>query len=351
MRRLTAQELNVAKVKELGLDPSLFDLLSTEAIAASSRRAAGFLCPCSQATLVRAVERSLAGLFPSDQPVRDSVEDAVEAMVSYGDLVEQRDVDAVDGAGGTLLYLGQPSYVRRASGLVLLIGVIPDQRSGLPEHLEAKIQYSAHVRTLPADAATVEELHAAGYGEILRDRWSRCPAPTTAAAHAALHDQALTKAAPSGEVAGLTIISPKASVRYYRGRWTEPKDQTGRFVGRRAQAYGADLWCYVELAGGRAVRFIDLPRSGGRGCDEAWHLQMALDTISGTPQVFRVRSGVNGSRIFDFFSPVPAWAQRQWDVIGEPVPNTGCLLAYQFTDKEAEEERRFARERLWLREL
>jgi hypothetical protein len=50
------------------------------------------------------------------------------------------------------------------------------------------------------------------------------------------------------------------------------------------------------------------------------------------------------------FSPVPMWARRRWDAVGEPVTLSGCVFAYRFGAAELEEEARFARDVLWLAE-
>jgi hypothetical protein len=78
---------------------------------------------------------------------------------------------------------------------------------------------------------------------------------------------------------------------------------------------------------------------------------MAIDAQRGEPQRFRVRKTPGNTMVLELFSPVPAWARRRWDAVGEPVPNSGCLFAYRFAETEIEEERRFAREALWLEEL
>jgi hypothetical protein len=107
---------------------------------------------------------------------------------------------------------------------------------------------------------------------------------------------------------------------------------------------------------------IDLPVLGSRwrGCDEAWHLQMAVDALRGTAQRFRVTPTNNPAIVLlEFFSPVPAWARRRWDAIGEPFPSTGGdrlsgegnLFAYRVSKCEVDEERRFVREVLWLEEM
>ena len=123
-------------------------------------------------------------------------------------------------------------------------------------------------------------------------------------------------------------------------------------VGRRAQAYGADLWCYVEVDRGIPVRFVDLPLANSvwRGCDEAWRLQAAIDCERGTPQVFRRRSGPKGTDVIDLFSPMPMWARRRWDAVGEPIESSGCLFSYKFRNGEVLEEVDFLKDKLWIAE-
>src|SRR6185295_17906791 len=121
--------------------------------------------------------------------------------------------------------------------------------------------------------------------------WLRAPSAESFAEHFSRLDRLLDLAEPSREIPGLSLLDPEQSVRYYRGRWAEPRSQSGRFVARRSQAYGADLWCYVQLREGHPERLIDFPTQGSqwRGCDEAWRLQMAVDARRGAPQRFRVR--------------------------------------------------------------
>ena len=103
---------------------------------------------------------------------------------------------------------------------------------------------------------------------------------------------------------------------------------------------------------GNPERLIDLPAGGSRwrGCDEAWYLQMAIDARRGEPQRFRMRAGPENTKVLEFFSPVPMWARRRWDAVGEPVSASGCLFAYRLAKAESAEEMRFAREALWLEE-
>jgi hypothetical protein len=166
-------------------------------------------------------------------------------------------------------------------------------------------------------------------------------------------DRLLSESENVGDVRGLSVIDPAASVNYYRARWTQYVKQEGKFVARREQLYGSDLWCYLEASAGTIIKLVDFPLSVGkfRGCDEAWHMQACLDFLNGSPQKYRLRSGLSGSVIIDFFSPIPAWARRRWDIVGSPSIPHNCLFSYTFRAKELEEEIKFIRDILWMREL
>src|SRR5437879_4262714 len=64
---LSPTEVHARKVRELGLDPTVIDLTSPEAIATALRRAAGFFCPCAPSSLVRSVTNSLRGLVAPER--------------------------------------------------------------------------------------------------------------------------------------------------------------------------------------------------------------------------------------------------------------------------------------------
>ena len=267
MRRITAAELHAQKVMELGLDATGLDLTVTEAIAGALRRAAGLLCPCSAKTLVRAVAQPLEGLVADEDVLLERVEETLEALIAYGDLLEHRDIAAEQNTDpATFLYAAPPSFVRRESGAVFILGIVPERLSPLPEELEAQIEYVNHVRKLPVavggDIAT--QLSQLGLIELSGEMWLRTPARETRAQHLSRLGHQLDSAPPSLEIPGLSLLDPTKPVRYYRGRWIMPRSESDRFVARRSQAYGADLWCYVEMNEGRPRRFIDLPLPGSR---------------------------------------------------------------------------------------
>ena len=352
---LTSTDVRSRMVKNLGLNPSKFNLVSVEALAAALRRAAGFHCPCSPATLVRTVLAPLEGLVDDFTPVREAVESTLDAITGYGDLLESRDVAYGDEeVRRNLLYIAPPAFVMRTSGAALLVGFAPERASLLPDDFDAPVEYVGHTRRLPVGINDLpSRLVEFGLIEISSAAWLKAPPLQSPQAHLAQFNRSLVAGPSTTDIPGLRLIDPSTSVRYYPGRWVEKLKVTGSFVGRRPQAYGADLWCYVELENGSARRLIDLPlpKSRNRGCDEAWQLQAAIDAQRGDHQRYRIRSANDGSVMLDLFSPVPMWARRRWDALGEPVLASGCLFSYRFAQRDIEEEIMFARKNLWLIEV
>jgi hypothetical protein len=354
MRQVAPHEVHERSVKRLGLDPSAVDLTSIEAISCLLRRAAGFICPCPPRALVGAVTQALEGLIEGAENLPDTVEATLDALVAYGDLLEVGEAEVDEGKAVTLTYTAPPAFVRRESQAVLLLGVLPDNASPLPDDLASMVEHERHTRRLPARAGgeVGSRLREAGLVELAPGSWLSAPAAESAQDYAAALSQRLDQASPSGEVPGLRLLDPSTPIDYYPGRWQDPGKRTGCFVARRSQAYGADLWCYVYVEEGWPRRFVDLPLPGSkwRGCDDAWRLQAAIDAARGQPQRFRVRNAFKGGKVMDLFSPVPMWLRRRWDAVGEPVLSTGCLFSYRFPDVELDEEIAFAKQMMWLAE-
>jgi len=124
LTRVTPEQVNSVAVAALDLDDDAVDLFSAEALAASLRRAASFLCPTTPAALVRAVEDAVARLPGVPADLREQLETLLGALISYGDLLELQ-LDA-DVRTRRHLFLGPPAFVQRASGACLLIGIRPD---------------------------------------------------------------------------------------------------------------------------------------------------------------------------------------------------------------------------------
>jgi len=355
MNRISAQDLLRIKAQDLGLNPDRHALTSTEGIACALRRAAGYLAPCSAATLVRAVVGPLDGLVPDLLQVREFAENVLEAVIAHGDILEQEDFLANPGTAGTLLYAAPPSFVARRSGSILILGIAPDHRTPLPSEFDERVEYEGHVRRLQGTDAVAarQTLQDFGLVELTADYWIKMPAVLTAQRHVINANELLAKVDSfNADVPGLMILDSGEPVRYYRGRWKEPKKMSGRYVARRKQAYGADLWCYVELLDGKAQRLVDFPfgASRHRACDHAWHLQMAIDSSRAQPQEYLIEPQGRETSVLRFFSPVPQWAQRRLSAVGTPEAAKNCLFAYRLPDGEIGEERDFLTAALWMSE-
>jgi hypothetical protein len=354
MKVLTSEELHACGVRTLGLDPEACDLFSIEAIAAALRRAAGFLCPCPQRSLVQAVVEPLEKVVTDEEQFYEAVENTVEAMITYGDLLEEHEVAAVERPGPSpLLYASPPSFVWRDSGTVFLIGIAPDHASALPERLEARIEYLNHVRRMFPESGEdlCADLKQLGLTELSMNVWRKdAPPYETSDEHLR---RVSSKLKPTGGlIEGLKILNPARPVTHYRQRWENAKTQTGRFLARRPQPYGNDIWGYVELAQGQVAKLLDFPTTNSRlrGCDEAWRLQLAIDAGRGEPQRFKVRPATSRSCV-EFYSPLPMWAVRRWDLTGEPITTTSALFAYKFPSPELLEEVNFMQRELWLEQI
>ncbi len=339
-------------VRALGLDEAATDLFSTEAICASLRRAASFLCPATPRRLVDAVLEAISPLDESCLVTRGQVAEQLDFLVSIGDLVE---LPRREDRGSRQLYLAPPSYVEKAPGQYLLLGVRPNASPLVDEPVGAEVLYEGHTRSIElAPEVGPLRLRATGLREIRREHWLQHPRADHAAAVVAAMRQRLDQAAESGDVSGLTIIDPRASVHYYRGRWRPPADDdSGDFVARRPQAYGADLWCLVRIECGMPRALLDLPvdASDVPACDEAWRFQAAIDAVTGNPQVMHVRSatGAPGSRLLDLFGPVPGWAQRNLELVGTPVSRArGALISYRVPMSAIGEMSAFVTDMLWM---
>ena len=350
---VTVAECSELAVRTLGIDAAA-DLAGTEGLAASLRRAASFLCPTSPRQIIDAVLDAVGPLAPGGELARGDLADLLDLVISTGDLIE---LPHQDGFSSRLLYLGPPSYVEKRPGRYLLTGIRPFGAPLIGTDLAGAIQYEGHTRTIeldPGDAAA--ELAGLGLHKIRAGQWAHQPAEVPASSLVSQIRSRLATARPSGEVEGLTVIDPAAKATYYRGRWRslEPAD-SGVFVARRPQAYGADLWCLVLVTDGRPQALADLPAEDptGPGHDEAWRAQAAIDADRGTPQVFRVRDapGSYDGLTVDFFSPLPRWAERRLELAGIAIPRSaGALCSYRVPGDAMPGLHDFLARMLWMRE-
>jgi hypothetical protein len=354
IQRIEFDEASVRAVQILGLDESAVDLLSQEGLCASLRRAASFLCPASPQQIVDAVLDVVMPLTASADLQRNDVMELLDLLVSSGDLLELRKPESRT----RLLFLGPPSYVEKQPGEYRLLGVRPYGEVLLDEDaLGAAVVYEGHTRSVVLDAVGAAEVlgvTGAGLHRLTAEQWTKAPRQDPAAAVIEQARQRLAGEHAPGRVSGLSVIDSATSVRYYKGRWREPAAaDSGVFVGRRPQAYGAPIWCVVELEAGIPQAVVDLPVESATapGWDEARRIQAALDAQRDAPQVCRVGScgSPDGTRVMDFFAPLPSWAERYLELTVLPIPKSqGALFSYQVPEAAVSNAMGFLSKSLWM---
>jgi hypothetical protein len=354
VRPLESGEVSARAVVLLGLNAETTDVVTPEALAAALRRAASFLCPATPAQLVAAVRDTLSPLPEARELTRDDLMDMIESLISTGDLLELRQSGE---RTGRLIFLGPPSFVTKVPGEYLIFGVRPEGRPLIDDE-RATIEYEAHLRVLRLLPDIAHEVLAAtGLHELRRNRWLRHPQRAVAAQVVAEYRTRLAASRPSGTVDGLELLDPAKVVRFYRGRWRPASpDDTGDFVARRPQAYGANAWCFVQIENGRPRHLIDLPVHdfGALGRDEAWRLQAAIDAERGTPQLWHRRRlpGSEAAYVLDLYGPVPSWAERHLGVLGTPLDRSrGALFSYRLEGAAIEAAEGVLTDMLWMQRL
>ena len=348
---LSAPEVLKVSRQVLGLPEQAIDLLDDATMGAMARRAAGIHCPCSRATLASVLRESLRHVA-DDATLDECIEGTIEALIVAGDLLELDQVTTDHAAATARWIFAAPfGFVKRPGGSVYLVGATPDDATPLPPSLRIRVQYQRHCRVLspgPGEDLTfvLRELELV---EIPERVWLRAPKQQSSRALLDEITRRLMTQLPSGQVEDLLLIDPEKPVDYYAGRRTGAKRKTGCFIARRPQAYGAAIWGFAQLQDGALAKFLDFPLKGSRwrGCDLAWHLQMAIDYCRGTPQRYRRRATATGTCL-DFFSPLPVWAERRFAIIGRPTDRQHCLTSYEIQESELPAEEAFLQQHLWL---
>ena len=336
----------------LGLPGSQEGSIDDVLLAALLRRSAGIHCPCSRAMLRGSLLESLQHLSPAETSLSDRIDEIIEGLIVGGDLLELNDV-AIDDpeVRGTWVFAAPPSFVVRPSGDVFLLGIVHDQDVFLPQSLALRVKYEGLTRIIaskPNEELTTDLLEQ-GLQQLSENSWLKSPKAERPEDMLRQFKHQLSAQPPSGTVDDLQVLDPTQPVNFYRRRWTTTQNRTGTFVARRPQEFGAPIWCFAELEEGTVVRLLDLPpkRTRWRGCDIAWHLQMAIDHCRHTPQIYRRLNDGDGVRL-DFFSPLPEWSQRRLMIIGRPLPRDRSLMSYRIPSTEVEREEQFLQEQLWL---
>jgi hypothetical protein len=317
-------------------------------LACLLRSGAARFAPCTPRRLKGQVLQAILPLLGgSATSLPERLGEVYEDLLSLGDLIE---ADAEDAEGRRVL-LAAPSFVGTADGRVFVIGGLLTRDDLLSGELQHSLRHHGRMRILdnllPDD---YDALRANGLVELQLEQWLRGPKESSAQALVDEVRGRLNGQGRPGVVSQILLLDSAKSPEYYPGRWVPLRGQTGEFVARRPQTFGADLWCYVRVDSGNLEKLLDFPLSSDqRGCDEAWRLQAAIDFLRGTPQRLRLNNRISSETCVDVFSPVPRWLQRRWDVLGERRTPNGCLISYRMPLETANAEAAYARASLWLR--
>jgi hypothetical protein len=315
------------------------------------RRALYLLAPASRVDVIRFVIEPLAPLGVG----RSEVEAALEELIVYGDALEMRKLasDPWDVPALTLRP-APPSFVERGNGSFVILGVAGDHPSALTPELQARLDESGPVRCLAEQSceALGEHLHLLGLAPLTEASWLRTPPPEPPAAHVQRWRGKLELVPRQASAIGeLEILDSDRRADYYRGRWREPdKRLTGLLLARRPQLYGAPLWSIADFEAGTCHRLIDLETSVDwqRPCDLGWRFQAAVDAAAGHPQTVCVRSGDSGM-VLDFFSPLPAFAERRLVLVGKKRDGERCLFSFELPANAVAHELAALETDLWMR--
>lgn len=319
---------------------------------AALRRLAGFRCPCSPRTLIASVIESHRYLVAIDDTLVEQIERLIDALVATGDLLELSDVTTLDETvKATWLFAAPPTFIIHPSGASFLVGLTADDPLPLPAELRERVKTRGVARMI--DAREGEDLplllDGIGFRQLSLDTWLKMPKQQDAGSLIASMDARLGARSTISDTTDMRILDWTVETRRYRDRWRGPLRQTGSFIVRRPQAYGADLWAYGRFNLGQLEALIDLPLPGSRwrGCDSAWRIQLALDARAGRPQRYRVRRA-DGYSEFDFFFPLPSWARRRLAVVGEELRPENSLMSFRVPVNQADAERAFLRDYLYF---
>ncbi len=342
--------------RSLQLPSELSEALTDELIAQALRRAAFILAPCPSYALVHAARESLLGFGVQAEELDARVDDVVDALIAFGDILEMRagGEDPWNLPDAYELRPAPPAFVLRKDGSIVLLGVAGDEITPLPGDGHSQIIYRGALRLIKADEG--ENLRALlkdiGLFELSEKTWLRVPAVESAQAHIRLWRELLSQEPASGPIEGLKILDTNKPPTFYRGRWQDPtKYSNGLYVARRPQRYGAARWCIVEFEDGVLKRFKDLVSPGDRlrPCDLAWRIQAALDRTAGAPQCYRC-TVQNGLIRIALFSPLPSWDERHLYIVGSKTATERGLFAYDVPRDALGSEVSFLSEMLWMAE-
>lgn len=307
--------------------------------------------PCHAGVLVREAERHLQGLAGDLLQLRERLAFVLETMCGTGDLVEPGQVTHADVYPRGALFPAPPSFAMLTAEVAQVFGVASEDYWASIPQLQGRVVHEGASRRIVARAGESLDtyLRGAGLRELSTEAWLKEPHATSPGELLEAARKHLRPTTPGDDIAqGLEVFDPTEG-RIYATSWSEPRGHTGLAIARRPKVFGPTQWMLVELDSGKVqkVSFLPTPNSSGRGCDEAWLLQLAADSRAGRPQRFRLRRG-DGLWFVDLLFPVPQWAHRRMLLLGRLTPRWRSICSYQVDEMLLEDACVFLERRLWM---
>ena len=280
------------------------------------RKIAVIYTPCSINLLKVKLTEQIEILFKSIE--KDyNVEEYLDDLIAYGDLLELSDVVLPSGADfkKNTIFLSQSRYVRFKENEVYLIGGSNENEFPKNTRFEDSLFYLGPARILKIDNENdLRELENFGFNELPKDIWLNLPKENLNQ----YYDIALNELNNGQEninIDNLEIFAHSNSNNYNK-RKKSLDDETGLFICKKMQQFSSDLWGLIKVENGRIVKFINLPFTKNlsnniRSCDEAWRLMATIDYKNNCPQKYKVITDNFNKLWIQFFSPVPKWIERK----------------------------------------
>lgn len=356
MRIIQSDAVGALVSERLKMTSDFIDKL--EGLAEFGRHIASFECPCSEKHLIGSLARYMLDQVPNAElpalyeSYIGKADTLVSGLLNQGDLIEVEDAET----GARLLALRAPAACALSQTRILVLGIVPLGSDSLPSvyRVARHLKGYSRILTVENSTASLNDLRAVGYVIISETEWAQLPEQLSARLHVGSYTSRFRTDNSAGHVEGLRVLDSERAVTHYMSRWIGKPPRDGDFVARRQKRYGNDSWAFVRLRNLEPASLIDFPTKNFpfRACDEAWHLQQALDHELGRPQRYQTRPDASGAVDLLFFSPIPQWAHRRLASLGDQVEIPNCLLALRFPSADVlKAEITFIELRMWLAPL
>lgn len=324
------------------------NILSDENLSCLIRRAASILCPCTPNMLVMSIVKPLE-IYNNESEIEEKVLKLLEKMIESGEIIQSNDENMKE-----TVRIIPPTYIRVVENYVYIMGGQCDNNNYVPDIFRNRIEYYGHLRRIKMEKEEEYKiLEVNGFVELSLGSWLKMPKKETYESYKKNIDKYMDeRIIEKNNYLNVKIIETCRKVDWYKGRWTDSKGKSGRYVGRRERKYGPDLWCYFEIKNGLVKKLVDLPIRDlrWRACDEAWRLQMAIDACNGANQKYTIKKIFNNSYVIKYFSPLPLWYRRRMQFIGVERKPEGCMISFEIKEENINEEKRICEEYMWLKQ-